>query len=202
MIPYIQKTKASLTSRRACNYEWFACENYPSSTMHAGVKYFFWWSQTGRRARSLKTGQPVFCYDLTATICTSGARSEYARLKYLGSLIGVRVTQAKHTAIPGYFPHEGVLTTQGARTLHLLLMYVLTKRWWAHFLRAYYLATFKVHGEYYYRTCEVRHTQTTHVSSTITHVSSTIKVCQKYAHNDRNSESARSRNARRDVREP
>ena len=37
------------------------------------------------------------------------------------------------------------------------------------------LPTFKVHGEYYYRTCEVCHTQTTHVSST-------IKVCQKYAH--------------------
>jgi hypothetical protein len=37
------------------------------------------------------------------------------------------------------------------------------------------LPTLKLHGEYYYRTCEVRHTQTTHVSST-------IKVCQKYAH--------------------
>jgi hypothetical protein len=38
------------------------------------------------------------------------------------------------------------------------------------------LPTFKVHGEYYYRTCEIRQTQTTHLTST-------IKVCQKYAHN-------------------
>jgi hypothetical protein len=38
------------------------------------------------------------------------------------------------------------------------------------------LPTFKVHDEYCYRTCEVRHIQTTHVTST-------IKVCQKYAHN-------------------
>jgi hypothetical protein len=33
--------KASLTSRRSWYYEWFACENGPSSTMHAGGKYFF-----------------------------------------------------------------------------------------------------------------------------------------------------------------
>jgi hypothetical protein len=135
--------KASLTSRRAWYYEWSACENGPSSTMHAGGKYFFWWSQTGRRSRSLKTGRPVFRYDLPATICTPGARSEYARLKYmyLGSSIGVRVTQAKHAAIPGYFPHEGILTTQEALTFHLLsmYMYVLTKGERAHFFRTYYL---------------------------------------------------------------
>jgi hypothetical protein len=38
------------------------------------------------------------------------------------------------------------------------------------------LPTFKARGEHYYSTSEVRNTQTTHVSST-------IKVCQKYAHN-------------------
>ena len=43
-------------------------------------------------------------------------------------------------------------------------------------LRPCVLSTFKVHGEYYYRTCEVFHTQTTHVTRR-------IKVCKKYAHN-------------------
>jgi hypothetical protein len=57
-----------------------------------------------------------------------------------------------------------------------LALSIRVNKWGMKALPLCVLPTFKVHGEYYYRTCEVRHTQTTHVSST-------IKVCQKYAHN-------------------
>ena len=87
----------------------------------------------------------------------------------------MRVTQAKHAAISGYFPHKSVLTTQEATTFHLLSKYVLITGG-VNTLRPCVLSTFKVHGEYYYRTCEVCHTQTMHVTST-------IKVYKKYAHN-------------------
>jgi hypothetical protein len=113
-------------------------------------------------------------YDLTATICTPGARSEYARQKYLESSIGVRVTQAKHAAILWYFPPQK--RTYHARGSHFPLAFnVRVDKRGLNALSPCVLPTFKVHGEYYYRTCEVRHTQTTHVSST-------IKMCQKYAH--------------------
>ena len=116
------------------NYEWFACKNGPRSTMHAGGKYFFWKSQTRRRARSLKTGRPVFRYDLTATICTPGTR----KIKVLRKFDRCACNAGKHATISGYFPHESVLTTQEAPTLHLLSLYVLTKGGWTHFLSAFY----------------------------------------------------------------
>ena len=72
----------------------------------------------------------------------------------------------------GVFYHEDVLTTQETRTFNLLLMYVLTKRGVSALPPCVYL-TSKVRGEYYYCTCEVRHTKTMHVTST-------LKVCHKY----------------------
>jgi hypothetical protein len=111
--------------------------------IHVGGKYFFWWSQTGRRAGSLKTGQPVFRYDLTATICMPGAR------KYLGSLIGVHVTQAKHS-------NSGVFSPRGhtyyARGLYFPLAFnIRVNKSGVSALPLCVLPTFKVHGEYYYR---------------------------------------------------
>jgi hypothetical protein len=43
-------------------------KNGPSTKTHVGGKYFFWLSQTGCIARSLKTDRVVFRYDLTAAI--------------------------------------------------------------------------------------------------------------------------------------
>jgi hypothetical protein len=50
------------------------------------------------------------------------------KLKVLRKFDRQSVTQANHTDIPGYFPHEGKFTTQEAPTFHLLSMYLLTKR--------------------------------------------------------------------------
>ena len=87
----------------------------------------------------------------------------------------MRVTQAKHAAISGYFPPRK--RTYYARGSYFpLAINVRVNKRGLNTLPPCVLPTFKVHVEYYYRTCEVRHTQ-------MTHVTSTIKVCQKYAHN-------------------
>ena len=134
--------------------------------MHASGKYFFWWSQTRRIARSLKTGRPVFRYDLAATISTRGALSEYARQKYWVSSIGVRVTQAKHATISGgIFPRRRTYHARGS--YFPLAFNVRVNKRGVSALPPCALPTSKMRVEYYYRTCEARHTPTTNVISTI-----------------------------------
>ena len=72
----------------------------------------------------------------------------------------------------GVFHHEDVLTMQETRTFNLFSMYMLTKRGVSTLSACVYL-TSKVRGEYYYRTCEERHTKTMHATST-------LKVRHKY----------------------
>jgi hypothetical protein len=99
------------------------------------LKVLFWWSQTGRRARSLKTGRPVFRYDLTATICTPS--------------IGLHVTQAKHSN-SGVFSPRG--RTYYARGSYLPLAFIIrVNKSGVNALPPCVLPTFKVHCEYYYR---------------------------------------------------
>ena len=79
---------------------------------------------------------------------------------------------AKACRNSGVFHNEDVLTTQEICMFNLLSMYALTKRGVRALSPCVYL-TSKVRGEYYYRTCEVRHTK-------MTHVTSMLKVRHKY----------------------
>jgi hypothetical protein len=153
------------------NYEWFECKNGPRSTMHAGGKYFFLVVANKTQNTQPENWPASFtlrpdCDNLHAW-STLGVR----KMKVLRKL-DRRAYNAGKTCNNFRVFSLRKRTFYARGSYFPLAFNVRVNKWGESALPpcVYYLLSKCMVS------CEARHTQTTHVTST-------IKVCQKYAHN-------------------
>ena len=105
MFSQLQNVKALLHPVMHGTMSGLRAKNWPRSEMHARGKSFYWWLQTHCIAGSLKTGQPIFRYDLAVTIGSmTNAPATIAPMKYLRAKPNIK-SISKQNHYPNSNPH-------------------------------------------------------------------------------------------------